>query len=154
MKQTTHFHHSISDVTLSEMFMLNILAKKLHLQSNGLQEAQSHQSSPINWPIQNFDFKRHFVKRDIHISWFSAFCVLRESDILHDGRGLERQTTIVLFKMRKGFPGAWDGKESACNRPGFIPWVRKMLWRREWHPTPVSLPGEFHGQKILVGYNP
>ena len=33
MKQTTHFHHSISDVTLSEMFMLNILAKKLHLQS-------------------------------------------------------------------------------------------------------------------------
>lgn len=36
MKQTTHFHHSISDVTLSEMFMLNILAKKLHLQSSPL----------------------------------------------------------------------------------------------------------------------
>lgn len=34
MKQITHFDHSISDVTLSEMSVLNILAKKLHLQSS------------------------------------------------------------------------------------------------------------------------
>ena len=25
--------------------------------------------------------------------------------------------------------------------------------RREWLPTPVFLPGEFHGQSSLVGYN-
>ena len=37
----------------------------------------------------------------------------------------------------------------------FDPWVRKILWRREWQPTPVSLPGEFHGQrKSLAGYSP
>ena len=24
---------------------------------------------------------------------------------------------------------------------------------RKWQPTAVSLPGEFHGQKILVGYS-
>ena len=29
-------------------------------------------------------------------------------------------------------------------RPGFDPWVVKILWRREWLPTPVFLPGEFH----------
>ena len=34
------------------------------------------------------------------------------------------------------------------------PWVRKMPWRREWLPTPVFLPGEFHGQRSLAGYNP
>ena len=28
------------------------------------------------------------------------------------------------------------------------------LWRRRWQPTPVFLPGEFHGQKSLVGYSP
>ena len=28
----------------------------------------------------------------------------------------------------------------------------KIPWRREWLPTPVFLPGEFHGQKSLVGY--
>ena len=27
-------------------------------------------------------------------------------------------------------------------------------WRREWVPTPVFLPGEFHGQRSLVGYSP
>ena len=24
----------------------------------------------------------------------------------------------------------------------------------EWHPTPVSLPGKFHGWRSLVGYSP
>ena len=27
-------------------------------------------------------------------------------------------------------------------------------WRTEWLPIPVFLPGEFHGQKSLVGYSP
>ena len=26
--------------------------------------------------------------------------------------------------------------------------------RRQWHPTPVLLPGKFHGQRSLVGYSP
>ena len=34
------------------------------------------------------------------------------------------------------------------------PWVRKILWRREWHPTLVFLPGESHGQRSLAGYSP
>ena len=29
-----------------------------------------------------------------------------------------------------------------------------MPWRRAWQSTPVSLPGEFHGQRSLVGYSP
>ena len=29
----------------------------------------------------------------------------------------------------------------------FDPWVRKIPWRRTWHPTPVFLPGESHGQR-------
>ena len=34
-----------------------------------------------------------------------------------------------------------------CRRPGFYPWVGKIPWRREWLPTPVFLPGEFHRQR-------
>ena len=34
------------------------------------------------------------------------------------------------------------------------PWVRKIPWRREWQPTPVFLPREFHGQRILANYSP
>ena len=40
-----------------------------------------------------------------------------------------------------------------CARPGFSPWVGKIPWRREWQPTLVFLPGEFHGQRSLVGYS-
>ena len=28
------------------------------------------------------------------------------------------------------------------------------VWRRKWQPTPVFWPGEFHGQRSLVGYSP
>ena len=39
-------------------------------------------------------------------------------------------------------------------RPGFNPWVRKMLWKKEWLPTPVFLPGRYHEQRCLAGYSP
>ena len=48
-----------------------------------------------------------------------------------------------------------DGKESACNAAdlGSISgWVDP--WRRERLLTPVFLPGEFQGQRSLVGYDP
>ena len=41
-----------------------------------------------------------------------------------------------------------------CRRQGLDPWVEKILWRRKWLPTPVFLPGKFHGQRSLVGYSP
>ena len=28
------------------------------------------------------------------------------------------------------------------------------IWRRQWHPTPVLLPGKSHGQRSLVGCSP
>ena len=44
-------------------------------------------------------------------------------------------------------PGLPGGKASACQcrrhqRRGFDPRVRKIPWKREWQPTPVSLPGK------------
>ena len=29
-----------------------------------------------------------------------------------------------------------------------------LCQRRQWHPTPVLLPGKFHGQRSLIGYSP
>ena len=40
-----------------------------------------------------------------------------------------------------------------CGRPGFDPWVGKILWRRVWLPTPVFLPRKSHGQRNLEGYS-
>ena len=60
--------------------------------------------------------------------------------------------TIDLFR---GLPRWLSGKESACQcrRCSFDPWVGKILWRREWQPTPVFLPRKFHGQRSLVVYS-
>ena len=40
-----------------------------------------------------------------------------------------------------------------CRRPGFDPWVGKILRRREWLPIPVFFPGEFHGQRRLAAHS-
>ena len=65
---------------------------------------------------------------------------------------------VTLFKVNLFevlFPGGSDSKASClqCGRPGFDPWVGKILWRRKWQPTPVLLPGKSHGQRSMVGYS-
>ena len=64
--------------------------------------------------------------------------------------------TRDLFKKIRDTKGGSDGKTVCfqCARPGFDPWVGKIPWRRKWQPTPVLLPGKFHGWRYLVGYNP
>ena len=50
-----------------------------------------------------------------------------------------------------GYPSCrCSGKESACQcrrfeRHSFDPCIRKIPWKRQWQPTPVFLPREFHG---------
>ena len=76
----------------------------------------------------------------------------------------------LIFKLKPGnllfltyplhrLPRWHSGKESACQckrcrKPGFDTWVRKIPWRRKWHPTSVFFPGKSHGQRSLVGYSP
>ena len=43
--------------------------------------------------------------------------------------------------MVKNLPTVWET------------WVGKIPWSGKWHPTPVFLPGEFPGQRNLVGYS-
>ena len=59
----------------------------------------------------------------------------------------------------KGLPAGASGKESACQcrrhkRLRFNPWVRKILWNREWQPMPVFMVRKFHGQRDLAGFSP
>ena len=53
-------------------------------------------------------------------------------------------------------PNASHSKESACNTgdQGSIPGSGRFPWRREWLPSPVFLPGEFHGQRNLSSCSP
>ena len=55
-----------------------------------------------------------------------------------------------------GFPGGSDGVESACNAgdPGSLSGWGRAPGKGNGYPTPVLLPGEFHGQRSLVGFSP
>ena len=46
-------------------------------------------------------------------------------------------------------PSAGDRRDT-----GLIAGWERFPWRRAWQHTPVFLPGEFHGQRNLVGYSP
>ena len=48
--------------------------------------------------------------------------------------------------MVKNLPAVWETQVQS--------WVEKTPRRRVWQPTPVFLPGEFHGLKSLMGYSP
>ena len=66
---------------------------------------------------------------------------------------------IMEIKTKINEPGGASGKEPACQCRGckklrFNPWVEKIPWSRAWQPTPVSWPGESHGQRSLAGYSP
>ena len=67
---------------------------------------------------------------------------------------LEWQHFKMMVRMCDGLPW-WLRRSRIClqfRRLGFDFCIRKIPLRRERQPTPVLLPGEFHGQRSLAGY--
>ena len=63
----------------------------------------------------------------------------------------------VGWQEARGQSGDLGTRERGWVKPG---WQGRLLWcrlssrRRQWHPTPVLLPGKSHGRRSLVGYSP
>ena len=74
----------------------------------------------------------NIVKEDVKLSLFSDYMIVYRA--------------LLMAQTIKNLPAMQET------------WVQsrvgKIRWRREWQPTPVFLPGEFHGQGSLVGYSP
>ena len=64
----------------------------------------------------------------------------------------------TILPRLTGFPSGASGKEPTCQCRRHEIQVGSLGWEdpleRTWQPTPVSLPGECHGQRSLVGYSP
>ena len=71
-------------------------------------------------------------------------CILEDLEqcLAHSGQSVPSP----VVQMVKNLP--------VMQETGFDPWFGKIPWRREWQPTPVFLPGEFHRQRSLMGYSP
>ena len=104
--------------------------------------------STIPSPLPCFIFHAN-----IYFTYFTRVCSCPSWNFCPQG--------AIIFHMLR--VGTWEAllwwpssKESSCQcrRCKFSLWVTKIPWRRKWQPTPVFLPGEFHGQRSLVGYSP
>ena len=66
--------------------------------------------------------------------------------------------TLIHTIHKTGFPGGAVVKNLPAmqekQETWFNHWVRKIPWSRKWQPTPALWPGDFQGQRNLVGYSP
>ena len=96
-----------------------------------------------------------FFKNSYHFS-FPSFFEIYSSQLcfcpqwwpwfsVYDGLELAVWASLVAQTV-KNLPAMWE----------FQVWSlgQEDPWRREWQPTPVFLPGEFHRQRSLAGYSP
>ena len=55
--------------------------------------------------------------------------------------------------VKNPLANAGDTRDAGSGRSG-LSGLGRSSWRRAWPPTPVFLPGKFHGQRSLAGYSP
>ena len=60
-----------------------------------------------------------------------------------------------MLHLKLGLPWCSDGKESACSARdlgSILGWENSL--KKGMQPTPVFLPGKFHGQRSQAVYSP
>ena len=75
-------------------------------------------------------------------------------------QGYRNNEFSVAHRLRnfygKNAEVVWLFQLVCCLVVFFLIWIRvaELGRRRQWHPTPVLLPGKSHGQRSLVGCSP
>ena len=93
--------------------------------------------------------------------WLSMFSMYYRNSLSlnlkkNEWGGIRTLLLYLLYRNVLSMGLLWwlRGRESTwqSRRHELDPWVGKIPWRRKWQPTPVFLPGKFHGQRSLAGY--
>ena len=133
-------------------------------------------AAPIYIPTQGVH-----VPFSLHPHWYLLFVVFLMTAILTGVVMLTYVPSIftlmrvfILNFVRCLFCVYWDAcvifilpfinmvyHRFAHTEPSLCLWQKSTLittydlfWRRQWHPTPVLLPGKSHGRRSLVGCSP
>ena len=88
--------------------------------------------------VSTKDFKMLLKKkgRNVHAILFGNKVLFNSIKFHEFLSGINKWSSLVA-QLEKNPPEMW---ETWVN-----PWVGKIAWRKEWLPTPVFWPGEFHG---------
>ena len=96
--------------------------------------------------VRIFSFFRFFSYRGYYSTLSSAPCAVQQVRLIYFTYSSAYIWSSLVAQTVKRLPEVQETR--------FDPWVGKITWRRQWQPTPVLLPGKFHGLRRLVGYNP
>ena len=88
--------------------------------------------------LSNFTFTFHFHALEKEMATRSSVLAWRIPGTGKPG-GLQSMGSHSQTQLKR-----LSSSSRRHKRHGFYPWVRKILWRRAWQPTPVFLPGESH----------
>ena len=154
------YYHQGNQIAKSDtgLFSVSKQVKKGFLLWADLLEKHTYSSSIQLYRCRTWWAEDMFVWRErCHRLWAGRHSASQDSGPLlllsHVAPG---STHIKGVSCLTGLPRWCGGKESTwqCRRykrHRFHPWVGEIPWRRKWQPTPGFLPGEFHGQRSLVG---
>ena len=113
------------------------------------------------WQSDTNDFSGRFVTSWTFIFnvilWFWVFLYFFLKELFQERTLRRKGSHSFLFKMAT----RWKrGREVSIMRLAFkrqhsliIGLYQEFAWRRQWHPTPVLLPGKSHARRSLVGYS-
>ena len=98
------------------------------------------------------------------VDWFDLLAVqgTLKNLLQHHSSKASILWSSAFFIVQLSHPYMTNGKTIALTRWIFVGKVMSLLFnmlsrlvrRRQWHPTPVLLPGKFHGWRSLVGCSP
>ena len=60
---------------------------------------------------------------------------------------------VSFNKFIFSFKQLWHSIKASFSNHVLL-WIIVGTWRRQWHPSPVLLPGKSHGRRSLVGCSP
>ena len=125
----------------------------------------------IRWPkYQSFSFSisssnEHPGLISFRMNWLDLLAVqgTLKSLLQHHSSKASILRCSAFFIVQVSHPSMTTGKTIAVTRWAFVGKVMSLLlkmlsrlvtWRRQWHPTPLLLPGKSHGWRRLVGCSP
>ena len=62
--------------------------------------------------------------------------------------------TTFMMQPKHLYPLPHNLPHTPNSKDLFLPFCLLWWWRKQWHPTPVLLPGKYHGWRSLVGCSP
>ena len=120
-------------VSLEKTFKINVSSCQELYWSNGLQNCSIIYMKKKKQKLQNTSQIELVFRFSRMVAWFQF---------------LSKAQICVQKQI------CWDANEFKLPGLLFAGLHTICPWRRTWQPTLAFLPGEFHGQSILVGYIP